>query len=216
MVAYTLINRLRRAGAGWMVLLWAFASCYYPRSKPGWEYMPDMAHSVAYETYAENAFFADSMATRPPVPRTIPRGPYQPFPFAAKSLAAYDSAGRFLKMPATMNETNLAQGARLYQIYCAVCHGSGGKGNGPIVDNPNVKNPYPPPPSYFRDDILALPEGKMYYSIYYGKNMMGAYSKVLNQEEIWDVVYYVKSLQRKYLDSVQKVASAQASLAGAR
>ncbi|MCS6991899.1 MAG: cytochrome c [Chitinophagales bacterium] len=193
-----------------LLLVGLWSSCYYPRSKPGWEYMPDMAHGTAYETYSINPFFADSMASRPAVPRSIPRGPYQPFHFS-KTPQGYDSAGKHWFMPVGMDEEDLKAGQHHYVIYCAVCHGPEGKANGSIVENPNVVNPYPPPPSYFREDILNLPEGKMYYSIYYGKNLMGAYGKVLNPEEIWQVVYYVKSLQKKYLDSVQAAAASSAA-----
>jgi len=43
------------------------SSCYYPKSSPGWEYMPDMVHSPAYETYSVNPFFPDSMNAAQPV-----------------------------------------------------------------------------------------------------------------------------------------------------
>lgn len=203
---FRLTEALGAAFAALILLL--SGSCYYPRSKPGWEYMPDMAHGVAYETYSENPYFPDSMSSRRPVPGSIPRGPYMPFHYG-KTPEGYDSAGRFLTMPANLGEQDLAAGKHRFDIYCAVCHGTGGKANGSIVENPNVVNPYPPPPSYFRDDILNLPEGKMYYSIHYGKNLMGAYGKVLNPQEIWQVVYYVKSMQKKYMDSVKAVAAAQ-------
>ncbi|MBK9732236.1 MAG: hypothetical protein IPO83_13320 [Chitinophagaceae bacterium] len=31
---------------------------------------------------------------------------------------------------------------------------------------------------------------------------MGAYSKALDHDQVWKVVYYVKSLQKHYMDSV--------------
>ena len=183
------------------ITIMMISSCYYPRTKPGWEYMPDMAHSIAYETYTANPFFPDSMNAIQPVPGTIPRGVYMPFHFSPNP-TGYDSAGMFLHFPAWLDDKQREEGKRLFGIYCAVCHGFAGKGNGSIVENANLKNPFPPPPSYFSEALLNLPEGKEYYSVHYGKNLMGAYSKVLDHDQVWKVVYYVKSLQVHYKDSL--------------
>ena len=53
------------------------ASCYYPKTSPGWEYMPDMAHSLAYDAYSENPNFADDMTSRQPVKGTVPLYEYE-------------------------------------------------------------------------------------------------------------------------------------------
>lgn len=184
---------------GAMILL--VSSCYYPRTKPGWEYMPDMGHSIAYETYTSNPFFPDSMNAIQPVTGTIPRGVYMPFHYSPNP-SGYDSAGLYLHFPAGLNEKDLEEGKRLFGINCAPCHGYGGNANGSIVVNPKIKNPYPAPPSYFSENLINIPEGKAYYSVHYGKNLMGAYSKSLDHDEVWKVVYYVKSLQKHHLDSI--------------
>lgn len=189
------------AAAAVIFLIMFQASCYYPKSSPGWEYMPDMANAITYETYGENSFFGDSMNSRLPVTGTIPRGVYSPFHYSMNP-TGYDSAGAYLKFPGWLDSASLADGKHLFDIYCAVCHGTGGKANGPIVSSTQIKNPYPPPPNYFTEPLLSLPEGKMYYSVHYGKNLMGPYSKVLDHDQVWKVVYYVKSMQKHFIDSV--------------
>jgi len=189
------------------------ASCYYPKSKPGWEYMPDMVNAVTYETYSPNDFYGDSMSARMPVTGTLPRGVYQPFHFSPNP-TGYDSAGLMLHFPSWVDSNSLGDGQHLFSIYCAVCHGFDGKGDGSIVTSTKIKNPFPPPPSYFSDALVNLPEGKMYYSVHYGKNLMGAYSKALDHDQVWKVVYYVKSMQNHYKDSVS-AAAAKASAASA-
>lgn len=183
------------------VAIMMISSCYYPRTKPGFEYMPDMAHSLAYETYTSNPFFPDSMNAIQTVPNTIPRGVYMPFHYST-NVTGYDSAGLYLHFPAWLGDKDLEEGKRLFGINCAVCHGFGGNANGSIVVNTKIKNPYPAPPSYFADNLINIPEGKAYYSVHYGKNLMGAYSKALDHDQVWKVVYYVKSLQKHYMDSV--------------
>lgn len=194
------------------------AGCYYPKTSPGWEYMPDMSHSVAYETYSANPNFHDSTSAQRPVEGTIPHGVFMPFHFA-NTPAGYDSASLFVHFPdwLTSGDTsNLEEGHRLFGIYCAVCHGTNGTGNGTIVVNPKLKNPFPPPPSYFDANHIGLTEGKMYFSVHYGKNLMGPYSKSLDQAQIWKIVSYVKSMQQHYIDSVRatgkKVAGIDSAL----
>jgi mono/diheme cytochrome c family protein len=182
-----------------MCLIMLLSACYYSDRKPGWEYMPDMAHSVTYETYSVNTFFSDSMSSRSSVARTIPRGGYMPFPYSA-AISGYDSAGTMLSIPSGLTEADRAEGQRLYEIYCAVCHGKGGEGNGSIVENPKIVNPFPPPPSYFSEQLINLPAGKMYHSIHYGKNLMGSYTSALDEKQVWKIIDYVKSMQQAFLD----------------
>ena len=189
----------------------AQASCYVPNSKPGWEYMPDMSNAISYESNSVNPFYADSQVERMPVTGTIPRGVYEPFHFSTNP-TGYDSAAVMLHFPTWLDSVSLVEGQRLFGIYCAVCHGTGGKGNGSIVVNDKLKNPFPPPPSYFSDALINIPEGKAYYSVHYGKNLMGAYSRSLDHNQVWKVVYYVKSLQKHYTDSVV-MASAKTATA---
>lgn len=196
-------------------LIMAQASCYYPKTSPGWEYMPDMANAISYETYSSDPFFPDSMEARQPVPGTIPRGAYEPFHFSANP-TGYDSAGLMVHFPSWLDSNSLGEGSHIFNIYCSVCHGSSGKGDGTIVNNAKLKNPFPPPPSYFDDLHINLPEGKMYYSVHYGKNLMGPYSKVLDHNQVWKVVYYVKSLQHNHQDSVTTAASKAATAATAK
>jgi mono/diheme cytochrome c family protein len=195
-------------------LVIAQASCYYPKTSPGWEYMPDMANAITYETYSPDPFFADSQEARQPVTGTIPRGVYEPFHFSPPpATTGYDSAGLLLHFPAWLDTNSLADGSHLFNIYCAVCHGFSGKADGTIVNNPKLKNPFPPPPSYFDSLRMHLPEGKMYYSVHYGKNLMGPYSKVLDHNQVWKVVYYVKHLQHNYSDSMTAAANKSTAMA---
>ncbi|MBA3649427.1 MAG: cytochrome c [Chitinophagales bacterium] len=191
------------AGMVLIIFIGVQSSCYYSKSSPGWEYMPDMTHSSAFETYAPNPNFPDSSNARIPVSGTIPRGIYMPFHYSPQP-TGYDSAGNYLHFPDGFTQTDRVEGQRLFSIYCAVCHGLKGNGEGSITAvNTQLKNPFPNPPSYYDEAHINLPEGKEYYSVHYGKNLMGAYSKSLDQNQIWKVVYYVRSMQEHYADSIK-------------
>ncbi|MEZ4886470.1 MAG: cytochrome c [Chitinophagales bacterium] len=178
----------------------------------GREYMPDMTHSKAYEPYVEGRtviidgdsvqLFPNNQAALKPVAGTVARG-YVPYYFE-NTAEGYERAGQELVSPLDRrSETVLKEGKVAYEINCAVCHGAGGKADGSIVKN----GAYPaPPPSYFREDILVLPEGKMFHSVHYGKNLMGSYASQLTKEERWNVIAYIKSMQAKQIEKDYKVS----------
>ena len=196
-------------------ILFLQASCGYDHKKPGWEYMPDMVHSTAYETNTMNPYLPDSMTMQAPLFGTIPiyleklgnPHPYQPYHYANND-SGYNAAGRDLKNPFQPTEENLAYGKKYFEIYCAVCHGKDGKATGTIVDNPQLLHPFPPPPSYFNDYLMNLPDGKMYHSVHYGKGLMGAYSKLLDHDQIWKVLLYLNKMQDDYLAASNPNAAA--------
>ncbi len=78
----------------------------------------------------------------------------------------------------------------LYTINCKHCHGEKGDGNGPMIQSGAYSG---------AADLtgLAIADGQMFYSIYYGKNMMGAHNSLLNKKEIWSLVHYIRQMQDK-------------------
>lgn len=185
----------------------------------GREYMPDMAHSEAYEYYSPSRpvmvdgqqinLFADGKSAREPVKGTIPRG-FMPYHFP-DTPEGYEQAGLQLTNPYNATKAAVLEDAKvLFNSNCAICHGEKGDAKGYIVTN----GKYPaPPPSYFEDRVLNLSEGKMFHSVHYGKNMMGSYAGQLNKDERWKIIAYVKKLQAEYLasnDSIAKSANATA------
>jgi mono/diheme cytochrome c family protein len=95
-----------------------------------------------------------------------------------------------LLSPLDSTQVDLARGKELYDIYCGICHGNKGNGQGNLVKREKILGI----PSY--DDVgRAINEGSIYYTIYYGKNAMGSYANQLNEEERWQVVAYVLNLK---------------------
>jgi mono/diheme cytochrome c family protein len=150
-----------------------------------------MYRSPSYETYSVNPNFKDSMSARRPVEGTIPRGStYLPYPYP-NTPEGYEAAGRELKNPLERSAANLAEGKRLFEIFCVNCHGAEGKGDGSIVQN----GKFPPPPSY-SGQLKDLSEGKMFHSVTYGKNLMGSHASQVNQSERWKIIMYIQTLQK--------------------
>ena len=97
-------------------------------TKPSYQYMPNMYEPVGYETYGEYEVFPGGQEAMLPVLGTVPRG-YAPYDYPDTTKGS-DAAKKDLKNPLEVTQKNLDAGKNLYTIYCAVCHGDKGDGNG--------------------------------------------------------------------------------------
>lgn len=183
------------------------AGCSDVRRDPGRVYMPDMGYSRAYETYASldsDKFTSDVndlgrkiFYNQMPVAGTLARGEEMPFPYAKD--AAGDTtnyiASKQATNPLTLDSVQMKEAQRLYLIYCGVCHGPKLDGNGPLYND--GKGAFPSAPANFvgNDKYKVMPEGQMFYSATYGKNLMGSYASQLTRTQRWMIIAYIKSKQ---------------------
>lgn len=184
------------------------------KRKPGHVYMPDMAYSRAYDDYAlldSNAFTmnpADRGGKQiyfdaKPVEGTMRRGDV-----TARYELPNDSTG--YKMSAAVKNpfdsisvSDMAESQRLFNIYCAICHGEKGTANGPLATAGHIGGVA----NLTLPVYVDMADGTMFHSITYGKNNMGSYASQLNRDQRWKIIKYVRTLQPK--------AAAAASTAGA-
>jgi mono/diheme cytochrome c family protein len=121
--------------------------------------------------------------------------------------SGYDQARMVTTNPLTMTPENastiLKDGEKLYTSMCAHCHGEKGDGNGPMIKS-GAYGSLGVVPAYKGLDTLS--EGKIFYSIYYGKGYMGAHGSLLNKKEIWTLVHYVRQFQREGYGKFEDVA----------
>jgi mono/diheme cytochrome c family protein len=166
------------------------AACQATRDSRAREYMPDMVRSPAYKAFAPNQATRDGLTMRPPVEGTLARG-QRPFHFAAGEGEAI-RAGQELTNPLAPTPRVLEDGQGLFQIYCSVCHGPAGNGDGPLAGK------IPPPPSYRSARLLSFSPGRMFHVLTLGSGKMPSYAGQLSADERWKVIAYVtSSLQGK-------------------
>jgi len=151
------------------------------------EYMPDMAYSLPYNTFAPNAVTRDGKTLQIPVAGTMPRG-FRPFRYGATPEEAL-RAGRELRSPVAPTAETLAQGRELYETFCLVCHGSRGLGDGPLV--PRIPNP----PAYTSERVRGMAPGQIFHVISRGSGRMPSYAAQIPYEERWLIVLYVAALR---------------------
>lgn len=180
----------------------AFVSCDSKRL-PGKIYMPDMAYSRAYESYAlrdstkftmdisklgGNMIFYNNMS----VQGTLKRGELFPYTLPNDSVGYAMSAS--VKNPInSMTKNQMAETQRLFNINCAICHGDKGVGNGPISTGGYVGGVA----NLTQPAYIAMADGTMFHSIHYGKGVMGSYASQLTKQQRWMIVKYIRTLQPK-------------------
>ena len=170
-----------------IVVLVSVASCKKD-TRPNYQFMPNMYVPVGYETYSESNAFKNGYEAQLPAEGSIPRG-FKPFDFDNTN-EGYELAKSTLTSPLDSTQIDTERGKILYDIYCGICHGNKGDGQGNLVKREKILGV----PSY--DDAgRMLTVGSIYHTIYYGKNAMGSYANQLNEEERWQVVDYVLKLK---------------------
>ena len=200
-----------------LVMAVVLASCGASGNKQGYEYAPQMYHSVAYEPlkqvtnkekgtlisnradgigefYNSNPNNPHAMNMRMPVPGTVKRTKSGVLPsrLPKDSLAL---AARILKNPLDSSQAVLANGKVLYTRFCNHCHGATGQGDGKVAgtdDTPVFAGIANLTGAALKD----ISEGHIFHVVTHGKGLMGAHSSQLNPEERWAIAKYVKTLQK--------------------
>jgi len=178
----------------------AAVGCSDVKRTRGKVYMPDMSDSRAYETYSVNPVFADGRTSQGPVAGTVKRGDEYPVHIEMDEIGdtANYFASRQLTNPVTsLTDEQLKETERQYLINCGICHGAKLDGNGPLWKDGD--GPFPAKPAALVGDSKyeSMPDGQMFYSLTYGKNLMGSYASQLNAKQRWMVITYIKIKQGK-------------------
>jgi len=185
------------------------SSCRDKRNE-GHVYMPDMAYSRAYETYAaldSSKFTGDTLERgakiyydRMPVAGTVAREDMPAFPLAMDRIGDtaatnYHASMNIPNPLPPLNAVDSVEAARLYLVNCGICHGEKLDGNGPLYNGGN--GPYQAAPKNLIADpvVSKMPDGQMFYSVTYGKNAMGSYASQLSTKQRWMIIHYIKGKQ---------------------
>ncbi len=132
------------------------------------------------------------MLMRVPPKGAIPRG-FKPYPYGKFDIESADK----LKSPkASLTTDELiyfeSVGREKYEIYCGICHGKTGSGDGPIAGKMPKR-----PPSLKEATFVGYTDGRLYNVITNGWGLMGSYSsQITSDKDRWAVVEYVRHLQK--------------------
>jgi hypothetical protein len=140
-----------------------------------------------YEPLEQSDFFDDGRASRPLVPGTIPYGAAP-----TDNVLHIGREGEQLasELPMSLTEALLHRGRERFDIYCSVCHGRGGDGNGMIV-----QRGYRQPPTYHSDRLRGVPIGHFFDVMSNGFGAMPSYALQVPVEDRWAIAAYIRALQ---------------------
>jgi len=162
-----------------------------------------------------SSFFGDGLSSRSPVEGTVPRGylrtdtalytgkknnlvagssasqsPSGPQPTAnapSGQNAFPDDVDTF---PFPVTEATVLRGQQRFDIFCSVCHGKTGYGDGMIV-----RRGYRRAASFHDDRLRTAPVGHFFDSITNGWGAMPSYAPQIPVQDRWAIIAYIRALQ---------------------
>lgn len=172
----------------------------------------DMQDQPRYKAYKkeDGTFFSDHRASRDAPEGTVARG------FLKENKALYtgkidnpnanvqvetttNAAGNTIvtsfpnaidEFPVPVTKELVDRGQERYNIYCIVCHGPVGAGDGMIV-----RRGFGAPPTYHDDRLRNAPVGHFFDVISNGWGKMNGYSAQISANDRWAIVSYIRALQ---------------------
>jgi mono/diheme cytochrome c family protein len=160
-----------------------------------------MAQHAGYKPLARDDFFADHRASRPLIEGTVARGQLRTD--SALFTGKGEDGKDVTEFPFEMTADVLARGKQRYEIFCSVCHGLTGQGDGRIVQRGFTR-----PPSYSADPsravrirtgkdvpLIDMPVGHFFDVITRGFGAMPDLNEQIPVRDRWAIVGYVRALQ---------------------
>ena len=159
-------------------------------ARANFEYFPDMAESLAVESFAADPLLGGGAALQPPVAGVAVRGTLA-FPYAAGAEEAARAGAELVSPIAAGDAAALARGEQVYRTFCIVCHGAGGDGRGTVVARGML-----PPPSLFGARAMSIADGELFHIVTRGQGNMASYAAQIPVDDRWRVIAWVRAMQK--------------------
>jgi mono/diheme cytochrome c family protein len=180
--------------------------------KPPTELFPDMDRQAKLRPQEPNRFLASGVSSQLPPVGTIARG--EPIQTAQGAVHRFEDApvntGRLAgstnfveNNPLTLSEALLQRGRDRFDIYCAPCHGKVGDSNG-ITKNLGVM---PTVANLHDARIVKMTDGEIFDTVTHGKGTMGAVGPLIQAEDRWAVIAYLRALQLSRLGTLDDLTA---------
>lgn len=154
----------------------------------GCQYTGSMRVQPYNRPLSESNFFADGRSARTFVAGTVPQ---TALASDDPQVTGKDASGAFVTtLPVPVSADLVRRGQERFEIYCTVCHGLDGRGDGKAI----AFN-FPKPPDLLSDTIKALPDGQIFDVISNGKGNMLSYAYRVKAADRWAVIAYLRAMQ---------------------
>jgi cytochrome c553 len=177
------MQKLARQTVMLITITIGLSACVVKHAQPYYVYAPDMHNAPSLKAQEEGTM-------RPLVKGTIPRD-FRPYGYVSM-----DQAKTHLN-PLPRNREVLKNGQNLFNVYCIVCHGKYGEGDGLVAAMKDWPRPlFSRPPTLQSEKIRDYKDGQIFHVITMGQNLMPSYAEKLNEDERWSIVHYIRALYR--------------------
>jgi mono/diheme cytochrome c family protein len=161
----------------------------FDRTERNFLILPGMVIPVAYESFSANPTLPGGLTEQPPPPGTIPWGGW-PLHYEPTAEDA-ERAGRELENPfGTADVSAVERGRAVYEVYCQLCHGVTGSGDGTVA-----QRGFPTPASLLAANARNLPDGRIFHIVTYGQGNMPGHASQIEPEDRWRAALWVRQLQ---------------------
>ena len=164
-----------------------------PLLAQAWPWSDDMANQIS--TKPQESVNSNSPGMKPFPKRSIPVS-------ATASLVKDMAAAEKLANPVAAGDKSIAQGGRLFQIYCVPCHGNAGKGDG-LVGAKLLLKPY----DLTAEQTKGRTDGFIWGYMTFGGAIMPSYANDLSPLERWQVVNYMRKVLQQGMPAAAAVSS---------
>ncbi|MSQ40474.1 MAG: cytochrome c [Dehalococcoidia bacterium] len=171
-------------GLGVMALLLGACSrsSYPQRVGPyPWDIFPEMHYSISQRSQEPPRLYP-AVGAVPVQGAELLRYP---------TLEEYKDVGMPLQIQQAPN--TVARGQALFQVNCSMCHGLQAKGDGKVKDF--LVKVYGSPPDLTARQTAQRTDGEIFGVITNGVFVMPTFKNLLSEEERWQVVRYLRTLQ---------------------
>lgn len=172
-------------------------------AKPPLRIFPDMDEQPKYHPQGTSSYFRNNMADRPVPANTVVRGQL----WEAKQVFSPDfdtdrfhnlplyqgrneEGGWAEEFPVVITHAAMERGRLKWDIHCAVCHGTAGDGRG-ITSRYGINATNLTTQTY-RD----MAGGEIFNTITHGKGLMYGLGERIEPEDRWNIILYLRALQR--------------------
>jgi mono/diheme cytochrome c family protein len=149
----------------------------------------DMYNQPRTKPYSATNFFPDGTSARVIPVHTVEYKSASPSD-AFHSGMSNGALIAYLPPPLKLTPQLLRRGQDRFDIYCAVCHGISGAGDGELV-----RRGFPAPPTYHSERLRNAPLGHFYDVITNGYGVMYSYASRVEPQDRWAIAAYIRALQ---------------------
>lgn len=160
----------------------------------------DPVRPTPYLTGKAETHAAAAATPNPPELRhSAPQGKANPESPQPAMAPAVPTAGYLTQYPSEVPLTaaTMARGEQRFNIYCSVCHGISGHGDGMVARHADALNEgtWVTPSNLHEERVRNLAVGDLYNTVTHGVRNMPGYGHLIEPMDRWAIVMYVRALQ---------------------